>query len=207
MRADIVFWDVDTQHDFMDADGKLSVPDAASIVPNLEKLTRFAVDHRIPIVASADAHAPDDPEFEQFPPHCVAGTPGQRKIEATSPAGAELADPDRLDEQISRLAAGQIPQLVIEKQDIDVFTVPAAAHVARALAPRRVFVYGVATEYCVHRAVTGLLNRRCAVTVVADAVRGVGEADAELALEQMRKAGAAIADTETVLRQALPSGS
>ncbi len=207
MRADIVFWDVDTQHDFMDADGKLSVPDAAAIVPNLDKLTRFAVDHRIPIVASADAHAPDDPEFEQFPPHCVAGTPGQRKIEATSPAGGELADPARLDEQISRLAAGQIPQLVIEKQDVDVFTVPAAAHVVRALAPQRVFVYGVAAEYCVHRAVMGLLNRRCGVTVVADAVRGVDGTDAELALQQMREAGAEIADTETVLRQALPSGS
>lgn len=195
----ILFWDVDTQHDFMDQDGKLPVPDASSIVPALEKLTHFAVERRIPIVATVDAHSPDDAEFERFPPHCVAGTPGQRKIQATWPAGAETADPDKLDEQVRRLAAADIPQLIIEKQALDVFTASAADRVLSGLKPQRVFVYGVATEYCVHRAVLGLCKRGYAVTVASDAVKAVGEADGERALADMRQAGADLTDTQTIL--------
>ena len=39
----VIFWDVDTQYDFMKADGKLYVPDAEQLIPNLKKLTDFAL--------------------------------------------------------------------------------------------------------------------------------------------------------------------
>ena len=38
----VIFWDVDTQYDFMKADGKLYVPDAEQLIPNLKKLTDYA---------------------------------------------------------------------------------------------------------------------------------------------------------------------
>src|SRR5262245_11720479 len=82
-KRDLVFVDIDTQFDFMDKGGSLYVPGAEEIVPNLRKLISFAKDRSVPVVASVDAHPADDPEFAQFPPHCVRDTPGQLKIGAT----------------------------------------------------------------------------------------------------------------------------
>jgi len=72
----VVFWDVDTQYDFMKADGKLYVPDAEQLIPNLKRLTDFAHASRIRIIASADDHEAghrelsDTPDFQEtFPPH------------------------------------------------------------------------------------------------------------------------------------------
>src|SRR3989475_10542512 len=84
--ARVIFWDVDTQYDFMKADGKLYVPDAEHIIPNLRKLTDYAHGHGVRIVASADDHVPEDPEISDapdwkttFPSHCLRGTAGQQK--------------------------------------------------------------------------------------------------------------------------------
>src|SRR5438045_8398512 len=87
----VIFWDVDTQYDFMKADGKLYVPDAEQLIPNLRKLTDYAHGHGIRIVASADDHVGEDVEISAtpdwkatFPPHCLRGTSGQRKIAETT---------------------------------------------------------------------------------------------------------------------------
>jgi nicotinamidase/pyrazinamidase len=200
MSSEVLFLDVDTQHDFMDADGKLPVPGAKSIVPNLRKLTTFAVERGVPILATADAHPPGDPEFAQFGEHCVPGTRGQRRIRATSPAARPTAAPDRLAEQVAGLASGRIAQLIIEKQALDVFTVPMTDQALAALRPARVYVYGVATEYCVRAEVLGLRQRGYDVTVVTDALGAVRQEDGEKALAEMRAAGASMADTQTVLR-------
>ena len=83
MSEPLVFFDIDTQVDFMLPHGKLYVPGAERIIPNLVRLISFARAQGIPVISSADAHAPDDPEFAIWPPHCVAGTPGQRRIPET----------------------------------------------------------------------------------------------------------------------------
>src|SRR5437899_5190182 len=106
----VIFWDVDTQVDFMHQDGKLYVPDAESIIPNLKRLTDYAHAHGVRIVASADDHVPGHrelsatPDFrETFPLHCMRGTPGQKKIPetalrtplVTNPKTVEPAAPER----------------------------------------------------------------------------------------------------------------
>ena len=79
----ILFIDIDTQNDFMFKEGNLYVPDAERIIENLKKLTEFAYRNNIPIFSSVDSHTQDDPEFKQFPPHCIKGTVGQKKIKET----------------------------------------------------------------------------------------------------------------------------
>ncbi len=69
--------------DFLGPTGKLYVPGARKIVPNLRDLTLWASRHEVLIVASMCAHREGDPEFQQYPPHCLAGTPGQEKIPET----------------------------------------------------------------------------------------------------------------------------
>src|SRR5690242_6582841 len=83
MLNSILFWDVDTQGDFIHADGKLCVPGAERIVPQLRRLTDWAAGNGVLVIASVDAHQPGDPEFEIYPPHCIAGTKGQGKIPET----------------------------------------------------------------------------------------------------------------------------
>ena len=79
----MVFVDVDTQADFMLPGGRLYVPGAEGLLATLARLRDFAEQHDIPVLASTDAHPTDAREFEQWPPHCVHGTPGQLKIPET----------------------------------------------------------------------------------------------------------------------------
>ena len=104
-----IFWDVDTQYDFMRADGKLYVPAAEQIIPRLEQLTDHAHRSGIRIVASADDHEPghrelsDHPDFrETFPQHCMHGTPGQKKIPETALRNPLVIGPDPQDSSMLR---------------------------------------------------------------------------------------------------------
>src|SRR5437660_10240040 len=99
--ARVIFWDVDTQYDFMKADGKLYVPDAEHIIPNLRKLTDYAHGHGVRIVASAHDHVPEDPEISDapdwktpFPSHCLRGTAGQKKIPETALRDPLVIEPE-----------------------------------------------------------------------------------------------------------------
>jgi len=84
MNRNLIFWDVDTQVDFILPEGKLYVLGAETIIPTLARLTDWAARHKVLVVASTDAHQPDDEEFTQYRPHCLVGTPGQRKIPETT---------------------------------------------------------------------------------------------------------------------------
>ena len=70
-----VFFDIDTQIDFVYPAGALYVPGAEHILPVIGELNR-----RAPLLISTmDAHSEDDPEFQIYPHHCVVGTTGQHK--------------------------------------------------------------------------------------------------------------------------------
>jgi len=192
-----VFVDVDTQEDFVAPDGHLCVPGAIGLVENFRRLTRFAVEHGIPILATSDAHVPDDPEFADFPPHCVVGTPGQRKIEATSLAHAPRFGPKQVDpEAVAQWQ--QVGAAVVEKQTIDVFKSANLDPLVSSAGDVEFVVYGVATEYCVKSAVLGLRDRGQRVTVVRDAIRGVDEVAARAAIEDCRRRGARFRTTAEV---------
>src|SRR5437660_862108 len=72
----LVLWEVDAQADFMLPGGKLYVPGAEKIMANLNRLVEQVRQSRVLLISSADAHQPDDPEFREWPVHCVKGTAG-----------------------------------------------------------------------------------------------------------------------------------
>ncbi|HWO29341.1 MAG TPA: isochorismatase family protein, partial [Candidatus Acidoferrum sp.] len=72
----VVLWEVDTQADFMLPGGKLYVPGAERLLPNIRKLTEAARQGRVFLISHGCFHARDDPEFQTFPPHCIKGTAG-----------------------------------------------------------------------------------------------------------------------------------
>jgi hypothetical protein len=73
--SNIIFWEVDTQADFMLPGGKLYVPGAERLLPNIRKLTDAARQGRVFLVSHGCFHIKDDPEFKMFPPHCIKGSP------------------------------------------------------------------------------------------------------------------------------------
>ena len=78
-----VFFDVDTQIDFLYPAGALYVPGAETIVHGVAALNRYAASQGIVVISTVDAHSENDPEFQIWPPHCVARTAGQQKPAAT----------------------------------------------------------------------------------------------------------------------------
>jgi len=189
-----VFVDVDTQFDFLFPAGALYVPGAERIVPAVASLNRHAAARGIPLISTADAHAEDDPEFAAWPPHCVAGTLGQRKPAATLLEKAVVI-PNR--DTIATLE--EAAQYIVEKQTIDVFDTRTVRGVLEALRADRYVVYGVVTEICVLAAARGLLALDKQVVLVADAIQALSEEKAARALEEIRSLGGSVAGLGEIL--------
>lgn len=179
-----VFFDIDTQIDFLYPAGALYVPGAERLLPALAQLNRYAAEHSIPVVASMDAHAEDDAEFQEWPPHCVAGTQGQRK-----PADLLLERRATIPTAPGDYAIEGAQQIIVEKQTLDVFSNPNLARLLEQLDAERYVVYGVATECCVRCAITGLLKTGKHVELVEDAIREIDPAAAQRTLSEFAAAG------------------
>lgn len=198
--SSFLFWDVDTQIDFMSPEGKLYVPGAEKIIPNLRELTKYAASQQIPIVSSTDAHLENDPEFAQYPPHCLAGTEGQKKVDGTL-LPQHFVVPNHKIELPENL--NQYPQLILEKQAFDVFTNPNIDAVLQALGKREVILYGVVTEICVDRAARGLIHRGYRLSMVTDAIQHLESNPALETMNYIRAHGGQLVTTSELL-QALP---
>jgi nicotinamidase/pyrazinamidase len=167
-----VFFDVDTQIDFLFPSGALYVPGAEAIVATVAALNKAAP----VLVSTMDAHAEDDPEFRTYPPHCVAGTLGQRKPAATL-----------------------VGQTFIEKQTLDCFLAPKTAEILAQLNADRYVVYGVVTEICVKFAIEGLLKTGKRVGLVTDAVKALDERAAAEFLDSFQRSGGTITTSSAIL--------
>lgn len=209
MRSDLIFWDVDTQVDFMKADGLLYVPDSEAIIPVLGRLTHYAHAHGIRIIASADDHVPghrelsDTPDWkETFPPHCMRGTPGQQKIAETALRHPLVIEPEPLDPgQVGARARAHDGDILFHKHWFDVFTNPNVLPVLDALAPARVVLYGVALDVCDRYAIEGLLRHRpdIRLTLVTDATRPIHADQAAGLLREWARRGVLLLTSEQVL--------
>ncbi len=188
------FIDIDTQLDFLYPAGALYVRGAERIVDATGRLNAHAVSQGIPLVSTMDAHLEDDAEFRSWPPHCVAGTLGQRK-----PASLLVART-----AVVRNAAGadlglDAPQILMEKQSVDAFSNPYFPRLIAALAVERCVVYGVALDVCVRHAAFGLLAMGRRVEIVQDAVRGLSALNESKMFDEFRAAGGLIISASALL--------
>ena len=207
-RPATLFWDVDTQVDFVRESGALYVPGAEKATSNLARLTAAARDRNVPVVASADDHhlsdaeISDDPDFQTtYPPHCMHGTPGQEKVRETSLPEAEVFDRDELsDEEVRRRLRDAGSSVLILKNRVDVFTNPNTEKILAELDPARIVVYGVALDVCNKFTVEGLLARgRGDLVVVTDATAALDPDRGRRLLEEWSGKGVRLATTDEVL--------
>jgi len=196
-----LLWDVDTQVDFIDANGKLAVPDAEARVPAMARLVEWARREGIPHVASADDHELTDPEISEspdyadtFPPHCLRGTRGADKIAAT-----EQTDP-------VPLGATEVPEqwlrgreFLIHKKHFDVFTNPNTERLLEHFEPDEIVLFGVATDICNDAAIKGLRKRGYDVTFVEDASCGLDDERSQACIVDWQGGGVRIATVGDVV--------
>jgi nicotinamidase/pyrazinamidase len=192
----IFFVDVDTQRDFMLQSGALYVPGAERIIPKLRRLFDFARKNEISILSTTDAHVPNDPEFQQFPAHCIQGTEGQRKLDDTLLPRPLIFQSKPVDRNLLE-AVRKYRQIIVEKQSLDPFSNPVMERLLRVLPPHAI-VFGVATEYCVKLACLGIRRLGVPVAVIMDAIRALTPKTEREAIEEMRQAGVEFITLETL---------
>lgn len=202
----VVLWDVDTQVDFMLPDGRLYVPEAEETIPAMRRLVDAAREAGVVHVASADDHEltdpeiTDDPDFRNtYPPHCMRGTRGARKIPET-----EQEDPLAL--ALLPFPPGLIPELIggrrellLLKKNFNVFTNPNTDPLLDALDPEEIIVFGVATDVCDDAAIRGFLLRGRRVRFVEDAARGLDEERVRQCTAAWRAAGVEFTTADAVV--------
>jgi len=202
----IILWEVDTQADFMQPGGKLYVPGAEKIIPNVRRLVNASVETSALLVSTADAHQEGDPEFRRFPPHCLRGSPGARII-PEGLAKKTFTVPNDPSVEVPRDIFRHF-QVVLEKQTLDVFDNPHASELVERLGDEAEYVvFGVATEYCVRCEAKGLLDRKRRVVIVQDAIRPLEPEDGQRALEELRGLGARLITTDEALEEIRSLGS
>lgn len=198
--SSIAFVDVDTQVDFVLPEGKLYAPGAEVIRGNLQSLIEHARACGIPLVSSVDAHAEDDAEFSEYPPHCLRGTPGQAKLSETQTAEMVFV-PSEPEAPLPEPSA----HLVLEKQQFSLFSNPNAERAFAQTGAKTFAVFGVVTEVCVRHAALGLLERGYEVQLVEDAIWPITPEAGAAALEEMQAKGATLVKTADLLGEALVS--
>jgi nicotinamidase/pyrazinamidase len=201
-----ILWEVDAQVDFMLPGGKLYVPGAEKIIPNVNRLVEAVRKGRTLLISSADAHQPDDAEFLEWPLHCVKGSAGAELIPEARATG-QLIIPNQQDFVLpGDLTAYQ--QILLNKNTLDVFDNPNTdALLARLNASRKTgtgsspefLVFGVVTEYCVLRAAEGLLRRGYRVSLIEDAIQSLDEKKGREILADLKSRGARLITTEQAL--------
>ena len=201
-----IYWEVDAQRDFMLPDGKLYVPGAEKIIPNINRLVEAVRQGRVFLISSTDAHNSDDPELREWPPHCLKGDPGADLV-AEASAPNQLIIPNEAKFAVPQNTSGY-RQVILQKNTLDVFDNPKTEVLLNrfnsagspAFDPDLEFVvFGVATEYCVQRAAEGLLRRGHRVAIVTDAVRSIDPDKGRQVLANLHSSGARLITTDEAL--------
>lgn len=188
---------VDIQNDFCSG-GSLAVPDGDAVVPVMNNYLEQAARARMPIFVSRDWHPPVTSHFAAYggtwPPHCVQGTPGADlhpglRVPASALVASKGMDPR--DDGYSNMDA-LLPdgQQLLDRLRADGIT--------------RVFVGGLATDYCVKATTLDALREGLEVTLLLDACRAVemNPGDGERAVAEMVSAGAKTATHASLAAEA-----
>jgi nicotinamidase/pyrazinamidase len=197
----VIFWEVDTQADFMLRGGRLYVPGAEKLLPNIRRLTDAARQDRVFLVSHGCYHTKNDPEFKLFPQHCVKGTPGSAFVPEALTERV-FAIPNEAGEKLPH-DLFQYQQILLEKQTLDIFESLHAEELLNRLPEEAAFVvFGVVTEYCVRLAAKGLIDRGRLTFIVQDAIETLKTEDGKRALEELRALGAKFVTTDQALAMA-----
>lgn len=179
---------VDMQNDFLPG-GALAIPQGDAILPKVNAYIALFEKQGLPIIATRDWHPPETTHFQVkggiWPIHCVQGTPGA----AFHP---DLRLPEAAILVSKGMGAEEDAYSAFQARDDQGRALP---DVLRALGVEHVYIGGLALDYCVKFTGLDAAREGFGCTVLLDATRAVNLQvhDAELALEDLVRAGADVA--------------
>ena len=196
-----LFIEVDVQVDFVDPAGALYVPGSREIAPNIRRLLQYATQRGITTLSPMCAHVVNDVEFQQFPPHCIEGTPGQRRYFDDLPKLPRRIWPADATVNPADLTIAPGHHYIAPKRTFPMFANPWL----HALRERGAFrdldcvVFGVATDVCVRIDTLDLCHAGARVRLVTDAIAGIAPENTERALQEMQETGARFVRTNDIV--------
>lgn len=214
MEKRTIFWDADTQYDFMMPDGKLYMEGADQIIPAVSDVRAMALDQGCSIIASQDWHSMNNPEISEhpdfqttFPPHCMAGTPGAARVGYLGTVPIDYVDLEpRNPGELEELIQSDQFHIVIRKEAISAFSNPNTIALLEPLAPGRVIVFGVALDVCVEDALRNLAKLPgVELLLVKDATKGMDIRPEQQVLDELQSLGVDVVES-SLLRELVPCG-
>jgi nicotinamidase/pyrazinamidase len=177
---------IDMLNDFVIPIGALYVEGSEKLVEPIKDLASVIK----PVIFACDAHNYPDPEFDTFPPHCIAGTSGALIIKDLRPT--------ECDKNVA----------IIPKHNFSATTNPKLDEFFFKNGIDTLFVTGVATEYCVYNTIFSLIqiSRIKMIFLITDCVTGIDPEAIQKALKDLRSRGVFMVDSSTaklIYRQAL----
>ena len=171
---------VDMLNDFIRDDGKLPIKNTDYVIENIGKIKGAYEENNILVIYANDSHDKDDPEFKDWPEHCVKGT-----------YGAEIIDE----------LAKSSENVIIEKKTFSGFSNRKMDIALQLNNVKEVYVTGVATDYCVKHTALEAQKYGYETYLVTDAIQGaeVNKGDTNNALIKMGNAGIKSIKTNEVL--------
>jgi len=171
---------VDVQNDFIPG-GALPVPAGDQVIPVLNEYIKLFKKAGAGVFATRDWHPPNHVSFKTYggpwPPHCIQQSEGAKfhpdlKLPADSPIISKAMDPSK--ESYSGF----------DETELDAKL--------RTQSVKRVFVGGLATDYCVKNTVLDAIKLGFKTVLLLDAVQGINAkpGDAEKAVDEMSLKGA-----------------
>lgn len=172
-----VLFVVDVQNDFLSG-GSLAVLGGETVIAPLNQYIKLFLAQGLPIYASRDWHPVNHCSFKPqgglWPPHCVAGTAGAAfSSQLQLPANTHI---------ISKATT-------VEKDAYSAFLGTDLQQQLQAVGAKRLFIGGLATDYCVKNTAEDALAAGFTVFLLADAIAGIGAYDSQQAIVHLLELG------------------
>jgi nicotinamidase/pyrazinamidase len=206
----LIFWDVDTQFDFMKPEGALYVPGAETIIDKVSEVRKFALQNGYSMIADMDWHNSDNeeisesPDFKKtFPPHCMAGSPGSERLGYLGDVPIEYIETDKIPrDKLKKLVEKEQFHVVIRKESLNVFDNPNTGNLIESVKPEAMAVFGVALDFCVKLVLEGLAKHDGIKRILLrDVVKGLDPKTEGDILNEMQQAGVEITEFAKFKRQ------
>jgi nicotinamidase-related amidase len=191
-RRKAVILDIDTQKDFLLADGKACIRNHRRVLAHIRRVMAWARSEHVPIISTAEVYPNNN--GDSVVGYCIDGTDGQKKVRYTL-----------LNDRVSFAADGStdLPrdmlrryrQIILHKRCVDPFDEPRIDRLLSELRASEFILVGTSLEGAIKMTALGLLQRGKKVTVVIDAVGSRDMKDAKLTLRKMETKGAKLIET------------
>uniref|UniRef100_A0A7J3QDM1 nicotinamidase n=1 Tax=Ignisphaera aggregans TaxID=334771 RepID=A0A7J3QDM1_9CREN len=168
---------VDMQNDFMPS-GALPIENAHTIIPIINKYIKLFKDFGGTIVATRDWHPSNHISFNirggPWPPHCIQNTKGAEFHPLLELPSNTIVISKATDENKEAYSG-------FDSTELD--------SILKARKVKRVFICGVATEYCVKATAIDAINLGYQTFILIDAIKGVNKIDSERVINELLSYG------------------